>query len=96
MLRDEGEIASRVVNIFKREMMKGFAALRWEAVVIRWGATLDANIELVFVKSWYVLGGFTLILGDHDRDHNYIKEERKYWNQVQIVSGMMEFGARTG
>lgn len=45
-----------------------------------------------FFKLLYVVGGFTLVLVNQNRDVNYIRE-RKYRKQVQRVSGTVKFGA---
>lgn len=53
---------------------------------IQCGPTLDGDVLLALVKSGYILGGYTPILGDHNSDGNYINREGKNRKWVQQVS----------
>lgn len=44
------------------------------------GATLNGDVKQGFVKSWYVQSGSNQVLGNHNRDVDYIKDEIKYWD----------------
>lgn len=60
--------------------------LRLDILESPWGATLDEDVERVFVKSGYVLGALNLLQGYQDRNHNLSRKRGSAENRCSWLS----------
>lgn len=75
MIESGGKVACGVVNIFESNTMASSIGSFQDVVGSRWSGTFDADVDLVFSKPGYVLGGFTLSLREKYKDGVCIKQE---------------------
>lgn len=58
--------------------MDNFTGFCREVLNERWDGVHHINIDLVFVHSGYVVGGFTLTLAHVEKDRKYLKGDESY------------------
>lgn len=70
----EAEIAHQLPGIFQNDTMGSYKSLCVKVARIRWGSIFDADVQVILFNYEYVLGSFTPVPDDYNRNVNCIKK----------------------
>lgn len=89
----EGDIASCLIHISYRYTLGSSISLCRELASNRCYFILYGDIDLVLVKSGYVLRDFTPSLDDHVKERNFRSEMKKYYEHMHRTNGIVKYGS---